>query len=358
MRSRTSKSNIQGNIAKNISTYGSIFLLLFSTSGCLFSNRTEIVKQTGSFSESLAEGSTVLKEYFLGLNTVDINAHKLVLSTNPDCDLKDEYDVRDCRLYSIYAKVRGGIYISPFKEQYIRTEAINARLELLNVLSIYAATLSALAKDDSPNSLKASFGDVQAALISVSNRLKKGSSGESLLGIETSGSSYIKPLTELAGIVGSIYLNEKRWEAIRDAVSAASPNVDKILGQLEQDLFIAEKKYVNNASLLSEVLRKYYRDNKGKISLAERQMVLDAYQSYTQQYQLLTRDTNKPGEAATTRASDVIKPIREANTKLSQLTSSSNYELVAEISALIKTYEIEISELRTIMKSFNLFSRN
>jgi hypothetical protein len=329
---------------RSIVTLAASITLAPTLSGC-FANRTEIIQQAENFSESLAIGSTTLREYYQGLNTLDRESFKLVLSLNKDCDLKPRYNQDDCKYFRDSLGDSSKPYTSPLEEtSYISGEALNSRLKLLNLLSVYAKTLSTLASDGSPDQFKTSMSNLQAAGISLANKIKETSDGS-----PTVQSGYLTPLSQIIGILGKIYLNESKWRQIRESVEEAAPKVDLILATLQDDIAIAENAYRVKAIRNAAAINKYYTDNRTAITLQERRDLLDSYENYNTMRLVLRQKVNSDGSITSKAVGNLITPLRSAHMKLSTLSSTQDYDLIAEIKALLDVYDTEIQEIRSVI---------
>jgi hypothetical protein len=341
---------------KLASTGLSIFLLSPALSGCFFTQRSELIVETENLSKALDEGSSVLKEYFLTLNDFDREGFKLVLSLNKDCDLQSDYTKKDCFYFSRFLSDSNSIYKSPLElSPYITNESLNTRLQLLNLLSEYAKSLAALASDESPEKFKQSILKLRSSSISLQNRIKSASnaSGQPTALSDTSlQDNYLTPLGEIVSILGKIYLNESKWNAIFQSVKDASPRIDVLLNSLETDIVYAEAAYRNIAQGNAAALNRYYSQYRASISNDERKRILDAYEYYNTMQANLKLVPNKDGTRSSKAVNGLITPIRKAHSKLASLSSNSQYNVIAEIRALLATYDTEVQEIRALILKY------
>ncbi len=329
--------------------------LLFSCfspalSGCFFTQRTALITETEKLSKALDEGSTVLKQYFLTLNDFDREGFKLVLSLNQDCDLQSDYAKKDCFYFNRFIQ-ENGVYVSPLENSpYITNESLNARLQLLNLLSEYARSLTALASDESPENFKQSILILRSSSISLQDRIKSTSSN--LSSDASLQNSYLTPLSEIVGILGKIYLNESKWSAIFQSVKEASPRIDILLNSLESDIVNAEQAYRNIAQNNAAALNNYYSQNRASMSKDDRKRILDAYEYYNTMQTNLELVKTSDGTRSSKAVNGLITPIRTAHSKLANLSSSSQYDVIAEIRALLETYDTELQEIKELILTY------
>lgn len=351
-------------VSRIATSFFTIGLLSPALSGCfLFTQRSELIKETENLSKSLETGSATLMEYFNTLNTFDREGFKLILSLNSDCRLEADYVSGDCQYFTDLLSGRSPgettIYKSPLEiSPYISNEALNARLQLLSLLSVYAKSLSILASDESPEQFKKSISNLRAAGISLNDRIKSaGDTGGQPIALSSSSldERYLTPLSEIIGILGKIYLNESKWSAIRSLVNEASPYVDTILASLETDVELAESAYRDIAQDNAGELLVYYnkKKNLSEMTRGEKKQVLDAYDHYNTMQYNLKQIKNEENELESKAVGSLITPIRKAHGMLAGLATGNEYDLIAEIRALIATYDTEIQEIRTLILKYD-----
>jgi hypothetical protein len=337
-------------VGKLASTGFTIFLLFPALTGCFNTQRTALITETENLSKALDEGSIVLKQYFLTLNDFDREGFKLVLSLNQECDLQSDYVKKDCYYFSKFIQ-NNGVYVSPLENSpYITNESLNTRLQLLNLLSEYAKSLAALASDESPEKFKQSILKLRSSSISLQDRIKSTSNN---VGSNASlQDRYLTPLGEIVGILGKIYLNESKWSAIFQSVKEASPRIDVLLNSLESDIQNAEQAYRNIAQNNAAALNNYYSKNRGTLSKDERKLMLDAYENYNTMQTNLELVKNSDGTRSSKAVNGLITPIRTAHAKLANLSSNTQYNVVAEIRALLETYDTEVQEIKVLILKY------
>jgi hypothetical protein len=153
-------------------------------------------------------------------------------------------------------------------------------------------------------------------------------------------------------ILGKIYLNESKWNAIFQSVKDASPRIDVLLNSLETDIVYAEAAYRNIAQGNAAALNRYYSQYRASISNDERKRILDAYEYYNTMQANLKLVPNKDGTRSSKAVNGLITPIRKAHSKLASLSSNSQYNVIAEIRALLATYDTEVQEIRALILKY------
>jgi type IV secretory pathway VirJ component len=164
--------------------------------------------------------------------------------------------------------------------------------------------------------------------------------------------SYLTPLSEIVGILGKIYLNESKWSAIFQSVKEASPRIDILLNSLESDIVNAEQAYRNIAQNNAAALNNYYSQNRASMSKDDRKRILDAYEYYNTMQTNLELVKTSDGTRSSKAVNGLITPIRTAHSKLANLSSSSQYDVIAEIRALLETYDTELQEIKELILTY------
>jgi hypothetical protein len=220
------------------------------------------------FQQGTAQASTALGRYYAELNRFE----------------RDVY--LDERLYDpaleVLATDASG-QPTPLLGKLFSPESIQARMEAISLLGIYAERLATLAGSENPGKLPEGSKALGEQLGALGGRL------ETLAGQgDSSASRYVEPVTTLVGVVGSLYLENKQGEALQKGIEQGEPRVRAIIDLLEADLvglFGLQRLTGAKQALASRVV--FYNLNKGQLSLAERREVLEDIRRASEAYEAL-----------------------------------------------------------------------
>lgn len=108
---------------------------------------------------------------------------------------------------------------------------INARLDSLNLVGVYADKLYNLSNPDQNASFSTAATTLGASLSSLDKTFQK-LQGAS----DPTASKYIGPVSSLIGTIGQMFLDRKRDELVTQAIRDGAPQVDAILSQIRDDM--------------------------------------------------------------------------------------------------------------------------
>jgi hypothetical protein len=108
---------------------------------------------------------------------------------------------------------------------------INARLDSLNLVGVYADKLYNLSNPDQTASFSTAATTLGASLSSLDKTFEKlhGAS-------DPTANKYIGPVSSLIGTIGQMFLDRKRDELVTQAIRDGAPQVDAILSQIRDDM--------------------------------------------------------------------------------------------------------------------------
>lgn len=261
-----------------------------------------------SYREAVAEASAAVGAYFSDVNAFERDLYFDELRGDPRKE--------------VLATGADGKR-TPLLGQTLSAESIRARLDSLALLSAYGARLAELAGSDAPSKIP---GEGRAL-------------GEALTGLQTTFRSlrndskapdYAGPIGFIVGVVGEMYLDSKRDEALRRAIREGTPQVDRILDLLEADLTLVAGpiRQLGAQQMLAERMDEYNR-SRGKWSREQRSAALEDIRAAARGYEL----------ALVARPASLIQAIRTANHSLVAVAStdrspSSMAELRGAVDAL------------------------
>ncbi len=174
----------------------------------------DFIRATSDFAAATATVSEAYRQQIMVIHTLEADTHLRIARLNPEEDLNLK-TLRDVRTFS--------------------EDALNARLDAVDAVVIYANLLAEAAGDD----IGATFAEkVEAASISFQGLSKRFSDatndptdGEKLL--EVGGL-----FTTIASNLGRTILERQQASAIRMAVISAEPDISKILDLLKDDIAV------------------------------------------------------------------------------------------------------------------------
>lgn len=155
---------------------------------------------------------------------------------------------------------------TPLGKEAFSLDSINARLNALNLIGIYANRLNDLANTKAPS-------DFQTAATALGDNLKSLDKTFEHLGgpKDPTAGEYIGPISTLIGIVGQMFLEHQRDVAIKKAVDDGAKSVDAILALMRDDMDnIFSKEVRTGAKERMAVLMRAYNTDREKLSYEQR----------------------------------------------------------------------------------------
>ncbi|MET0402167.1 MAG: hypothetical protein ABW123_07165 [Cystobacter sp.] len=220
------------------------------------------------FQEGNTAASTALGQYYSELNRFE----------------RDLY--LDERLYDASLEVfatDAGNRPTPLLGQIFSPESIQARMDAISLLGVYAGRLATLAGAPDAGKLPEGAQVLGQQLGSLGKQL------ESLSGRgDVTASRYVAPVTTLVGVVASLYLEGKQGEALEKGLEQGAPQVEALLALLEADLVevLGPQRLTGAKQALSSRVM-YYNLQREKLSLAERRAVLEDIRQAATVYEAL-----------------------------------------------------------------------
>jgi hypothetical protein len=275
-------------------------------------------KTPGSFREPVArfqrantEASSVLGLYYSELNRYE----------------RDLY--LDERLYDTSLDVLASDAAgrpTPLVGKLFSPESIQARMDAISLLGVYAERLATLAGADNPGTLPESSQALGTQLGALGTQLETlASKGD------VSASKYVEPVTTLLGVVTSVFLEARQGAALQKAIEQGSPQVNTLLDLLERDMVdVLGPQRLTGAkqALASRVM--FYNLQRDKLSLAERRAVLEDIRRASDSYEALV--LAQPVEMA--------RALRDAHDALLRFARSERkLESFEELSAAMQSFQ-------------------
>jgi hypothetical protein len=221
-------------------------------------------KPIGAFQKSVDESIGVIGKYYQDLNSYERRLYLEGAFLDPTQEI-------------LFIDAQGKP--TPLSGRIFSAKSIKARMDSLSLVSMYAKRLADLAGSTTP----AKFSENTKVL--GDNLTKLSDTFESLTGSDSTASAYIGPVSSLVGLVGQIYLEQRRDAALTKAITEGDPVVSKILDLLESDLVNVIDPLIKTGEKehLAELVT-YYNDNRKKMSQSERRQIIDNINAAAEQY--------------------------------------------------------------------------
>jgi hypothetical protein len=172
---------------------------------------------------------------------------------------------------------------TPLLGKVFSPESIQARMDAIALLGVYAERLATLAGSEAAGQLPEGAKVLGTQLGSLGRQL------ETLAGRgDATASRYVEPVTTLVGVVTSLYLENQQGAALQKAIEQGSPRVNAIIDLLEADMVgVLGPQRLTGArqALASRVM--YYNTHRDRLSLAERRAVLADIRQAAEDYEAL-----------------------------------------------------------------------
>ena len=159
---------------------------------------------------------------------------------------------------------------TPLVGKLFSPESIQARMDAIALLGVYAERLATLAGAEDAGKLPEGAQALGKQLGSLGARM------ETLAGRgDATASRYVAPVTALVGVVASLYLEHQQAQALQKGLEQGAPVVGALLDLLETDLVevLGPQRLTGAKQALSSRVM-YYNLQRDKLSLAERRAVL------------------------------------------------------------------------------------
>lgn len=181
-------------------------------SGCA-ANRYQVPVST--FRNQTLQTIGVLSDFYSSRNSYEIDLYLQGVAADSSI-----------RVETVYADGEP----TPLGKPVFSPVSIKARLDALNLVSVYASRLYDLAIIDAPSRFQS------AATVLGQNLSSLDKTFQSLRGTDPTANKYIGPTSSLIVTIGEIYLDHKRGELITKAITEGAPQVNIILSLVRDDM--------------------------------------------------------------------------------------------------------------------------
>ena len=172
---------------------------------------------------------------------------------------------------------------TPLLGKLFSPESIQARMDALALLGVYAGRLAALAGSEDAGKLPEGTQALGEQLGTLGTRL------QTLAGRgDATASRYVAPVTSLVGVVASLFLENQQGRALQQGLEQGAPQVKALLALLEADLVevLGPQRLTGAKQALASRVN-YYNTQRDKLSLAERRVVLEDLRQAASTYEAL-----------------------------------------------------------------------
>ena len=275
-------------------------------------------KTPGSYREPIAhyqEGTTQARSA-LGLYYAEMNRYER--------DLYLDERLYDPGLEVLASEPTG--QPTPLLGKRFSPESLQARMEAISLLGLYAERLAALAGAENPGQLPEGTQVLGERLGALGTELESLSQRG-----DASASKYVEPITTLVGVLGSLYLEGQQAAALQKGIEEGSPRVRAIIDLLEADLVdvLGPQRLTGlKQSLATRVA--YYNLHKHELSLAERRAVLEDIRRAAEDYEALVA----------AHPVDVARALRDAHESLVRFAQAERkVESFEELSSAMQSFQ-------------------
>ena len=219
-------------------------LAILAFSGCA-TNRYET--PVANFQAQTQQSISVLSDFYSSRNSYEIDIYLQGVAADPTKTVA----TNDTPL--------GAPVFSP--------ASIQARLDALTLVGVFATRLSDLANTQAPATFQTAATALGKNLSSLNTTFQSLAPSDSF----KTANNYVGPITSLIGAIGQMYLERKRDEMITNAISQGAQPVNTILSQLRDDMQLFTAQIATGApEKLAELIQVYNNEDRSKLSFDER----------------------------------------------------------------------------------------
>jgi hypothetical protein len=237
-------------------------VVAFVAPGCV---TVHVEAPLASYRDAVSEASAAVGAYFSEVNSFERDLYFDELRTDPSKEV---------------LAVDGTGKRTPLLGQTLSAESVRARLDSLALLAAYGARLAELAGAQAPSKLPQEGRALGDAIANLETTFR------SLHG-DAKAPDYAGPIGFVMGVLGEMYVESKRDDALRKAIREGTPKVDRILELLEADLLLVAGpiRKLGAQQMLVERMDEYNR-NRGRWSREQRSAALEDIRAAARGYEL------------------------------------------------------------------------
>lgn len=237
-------------------------VFLGAVAGC---TNIDYKEPASDFGAAMSSASIVLSDYYSGLNAAE---RKVYLT-------RIKYSTTNEPVSEFHNGVNTGL-VYQYSPQWLK-----AKTDTINLLSLYGSRLVALGSSSAPENVGTGIDALGTNLNTLGSQIKAISKSEKEV-------NFSKDVTTIVAVVGKMYTDHKRDQAITEAVRTGYPAVSRAIEFLEQDLpWVGALQSTGADDSLSSTMTYYNQFIKDhpKATLAEKQAILSEVQSSAASYE-------------------------------------------------------------------------
>lgn len=307
--------------ARCLSVTVTLLFLALNGSGCMTANFKEPIT---AFQQSIDTANITIGTYYTELNQFE---RELYLEERLLADKK-------------VMMLEGG-KPTPILGQTFSAESIKARTDAIALLGIYSRRLAELAGSDSPTRFAKGTKVLGENLAQLENTFKSLSESN-----DSTALSYTVPIGAIVGVVGQMFLESRRDEALTAAIQKGAQPVREVLDLLENDLvnIIALLRRTGTMQILADRIAYYnkliemdeYKAMNPQQRYQARQKAIDDIRRAAERYEI----------ALTFNPSGLVHGMKEAHEALVKYAQSDRKpEDLAELVSAMEVFDNRVRQI-------------
>ena len=301
-----------------------LLLSVVLLTGC---GKTNFIKPIASFQDSINTSGAAISVYYTELNQFEREIYLAECLYDPTKEVlaTDEHGRPTPLLGTLFS-----------------AESIKARTDALALLGVYAQRLGELAESEAPTQFAEGAQILGTNLFNLSKTFEKlgKSDGEKEI-IDGTAKNYTGPIGTIVGVIGRIYLEQKRDAAIKEAIEEGAPAVRNILTLLQKDLteIIDPLKRTGLKQKLADRVV-YYNANR-TAGFTQRKQMLEEIDAAASRYET----------ALTANPANLVQTMSEAHESLVKYAGSPKTpQTFAELISALETFKNHAQEVADAVK--------
>lgn len=313
--------------ARCLSVTVTLLFLALNGSGCVTANFKEPIT---AFQQSIDTANITIGTYYTELNQFE---RELYLEERLLADIDDDKK-KEVMMYE-------GGKPTPILGQTFSAESIKARTDAIALLGIYSRRLAELAGSDSPTRFAKGTKVLGENLAQLENTFKSLSKSN-----DSTALSYTTPIGAIVSVVGPMFLESRRDEALTAAIQKGAQPVREVLDLLENDLvnIIALLQRTGTIQILADRIGYYnkliemdeYKAMNPQQRYQARQKALDDIRRAAERYEI----------ALTFNPSGLVHGMKEAHEALVKYAQSDRKpENLAELVSAMEVFDNRVRQI-------------
>jgi len=287
-------------------------LVIIVSGGCTTANR--LSEPVGKFQKATTGTIEVAQPYFIQLNRVERRLKFTEALANPE------------------------IRIDPsFFAPTFSPKGIQARIECLALINLYATRLGEIADSKASEKLGTNADALGASLTDLGKNIAK------ITGDSSKLQDIAGPVTALTKLVGQMWIESERKRALELAIRQAAPAVNRVLDLMELDLREAYRDKLEALSSAYGQLTLRYEDNKGTMTYLERKALLHDLENLANEYEELASFSTPPQEL-------IVKMRTANNAMVTAAENLNNVQTLKDFAAAVELFAQRVQQAQAVLK--------